>query len=67
MHLILIAYANSEGSGATAHPRSLTRAFTAHTYVVSIWSDGSFFIRKTARHTDRTDTCFGLHIGMRPH
>ena len=34
--LVLIAYANSEGSGATAHPRSHARAFSVRTYGVRI-------------------------------
>ena len=31
-NLVLIAYASSEGSGETAHPRSLARTFAAHSY-----------------------------------
>ena len=32
--MILIAYANSQGSGATAHPRNHARAFAVRTHVV---------------------------------
>ena len=32
--LVLIPYATSEGSGATAHPRSPTRDFTARIHVI---------------------------------
>ena len=31
-NLVLIAYASSEGSGETAHPRSLARTFAARSY-----------------------------------
>ena len=31
-NLVLIAYASSEGSREPAHPRSLARTFTAHSY-----------------------------------
>ena len=31
-NLVLIAYASSEGSGESAHPRSLARTFTARSY-----------------------------------
>ena len=31
-NLLLIAYANSEGSGEPAHPRSLARTFAARSY-----------------------------------
>ena len=31
-NLVLIAYANSEGSGEPAHPRSLARTFAARSY-----------------------------------
>ena len=31
-NLVLIAYASSEGSGESAHPRSLTRTFPARSY-----------------------------------
>ena len=31
-NLVLIAYASSEGSGEPAHPRSLSRIFTARSY-----------------------------------
>ena len=32
--MVLIAYANSKDSTATAHPHSLTRAFVVHTRIV---------------------------------
>ena len=31
-NLVLITYASSEGSGETAHPRSLARTFAARSY-----------------------------------
>ena len=31
-NLVIIAYANSEGSGEPAHPRSLARTFAARSY-----------------------------------
>ena len=42
MKMVFITYANSEGSGEAAHPRSLARAFAVRPHNNSYGTRGSF-------------------------